>query len=484
MCASFLANKYGLPCYTWNLPVTPGASNVWKIIHNNLGFALNHSRWIINGGDRFFWLDNWSGSNLWFEGCSNPYISIKNALLDNTFRIYIPNHFWSCMQEISFNTEPDKFICTLNSSGAIKTADIYDFIRDKSSKRFIFKFIWNSAIPPKISVFMWRALNKALPVDVMIQRKNISLASKCCCCSKPDIETIEHLFIFSETAIQVWNYYSKSLGFYFHPLPFSNAINLWMSHADWNSQYGSVIAILGNVIPWSLWNMRNQVRFGKGSRNLNKVFQFVNDLLSSTCNLLKIKNPCSYLKQLMLSSINIKIIKPVVKRGKWHNWTAPSSGLFKLNTDGSHFNNSCAGGGVIRNSNGELILAYSVNIGQGDCNFAEAKSLMFGLKLCLDYQLPIQFVEMDSKLLIDCLNLTVETPWNLSYIVRSCRELCAEGIRFIHSVREGNMLADCLSKHGHDIPNHLIYHQASFLNSCCYNCFISDQLGLSYFRPP
>lgn len=484
LCASFLANKYGMACFNWQLPVASGASNVWKIIHSNLPYALEHSRWIINGGDRFFWLDNWSGNVLWFEGCSNPFISIRNAFLDVEFRSHIPANILIFMQDFILNSASDIFICTLNSAGTFKTAAIYDSIRISKPKCNMYKFIWHSVIPPKISVFMWRALNGALPVDELIQSRNISLASKCFCCANPGIETIDHLFVYSEIAIKVWKFYSHSLGFHFIPLPFDKTVNLWMSHASWNSQHGAVIAILGNVIPWCIWNMRNQVKFGKGRRNLNEIFKCVYNLLNNVCNLVNFKRPCSYLKQLMLSSIHINIIKPVIQRGSWHHWRPPNHGLLKLNTDGSLKDNSCAGGGVVRDSNGDLLLAYTVNVGIGDCNYAEAHSLYFGLKLCLDHNLFIHEIELDSKLLIDCLNLKVEIPWNLIYLVRQCHDLCNQEVSFLHSVREGNMLADCLSKHGHHLSNPGVFRHPADLPSCCYSCFISDQLGLSYFRPP
>lgn len=65
-------------------------------------------------------------------------------------------------------------------------------------------------------------------------------------------------------------------------------------------------------------------------------------------------------------------------------WIKPPARTFKLNSDGSFLQGSCGGGGLIRDSFGHTIFAYSINLGLGTSNMAEAAALLYGLKWCAD----------------------------------------------------------------------------------------------------
>ncbi|KAL2533946.1 Retrotransposon [Abeliophyllum distichum] len=71
--------------------------------------------------------------------------------------------------------------------------------------------IWWPIIPQTISFFCWRLWQGFMPMDVIIQKKiRAHMASRCQCCS--EIETIQHVFIDSPVAHQVWQYFSASFG--------------------------------------------------------------------------------------------------------------------------------------------------------------------------------------------------------------------------------------------------------------------------------
>ena len=54
--------------------------------------------------------------------------------------------------------------------------------------------IWNSCIPPKVSVFTWEVLwGKVLTTD-QLKKRGFQHASKCLLC-KEDEETIDHLLL-------------------------------------------------------------------------------------------------------------------------------------------------------------------------------------------------------------------------------------------------------------------------------------------------
>jgi hypothetical protein len=65
------------------------------------------------------------------------------------------------------------------------------------------KIIWKSKVPPRVAFFAWTAvLGKILTMDNL--RKNITVIEWCYMCKKSD-ESIDHLLLHCEVAIEVWN---------------------------------------------------------------------------------------------------------------------------------------------------------------------------------------------------------------------------------------------------------------------------------------
>ena len=65
------------------------------------------------------------------------------------------------------------------------------------------ELIWGKCITLSISMFLWRLLANKIPVDMKLQWRGISLASKCRCCDKPEVETRLHLFVNGSAARKV-----------------------------------------------------------------------------------------------------------------------------------------------------------------------------------------------------------------------------------------------------------------------------------------
>lgn len=80
----------------------------------------------------------------------------------------------------------------------------------------------------------------------------------------------------------------------------------------------------------------------------------------------------------------------------------PKSSWLKLNFDGaSKYNGKASGGGVIKNDRGELVATYVGGLGLQCNNFAEALTLLWGVKLAITLSIQNLHIEGDSKLIID-----------------------------------------------------------------------------------
>lgn len=90
----------------------------------------------------------------------------------------------------------------------------------------------------KISAFIWKVLHNGIAVDQNIVKLGVRMASKCHCCSSPNIESRDHLLIRSELASIVWNHFSVILNL---PLAFQSVENLllsWFDQASFRNQIG------------------------------------------------------------------------------------------------------------------------------------------------------------------------------------------------------------------------------------------------------
>ncbi|XP_015164021.1 uncharacterized protein [Solanum tuberosum] len=136
----------------------------------------------------------------------------------------------------------------------------------------------------------------------------------------------------------------------------------------------------------------------------------------------------------------------------------PPNVLFKLNANGSALDNpgSIGAGGILRNSNGDLIFAYYVPLGHGTNNQAEVEAAVFGLSWCVQLNYQKVVLEVDSQMLVDWLLNKSAPPWNISSQMQQLHTLTTHFSHFkcIHTLREANFVADSLSKHSHQVPNY------------------------------
>lgn len=128
------------------------------------------------------------------------------------------------------------------------------------------------------------------------------------------------------------------------------------------------------------------------------------------------------------------------------HWSRPPPGVFALNIDGSSKDNPAAGGGVIRNDQGDFIAAFYAYFGAGSNNAAETRSLFMGLLLCGELGISRVQIQTDSLLVANWFSGVYEKPWSLKPWWDRIGEL-VEGkeVNIKHIFREANSIADLLA---------------------------------------
>ncbi|KAH0671069.1 hypothetical protein KY289_025562 [Solanum tuberosum] len=155
--------------------------------------------------------------------------------------------------------------------------------------------------------------------------------------------------------------------------------------------------------------------------------------------------PWSDLRLLKLMEIQLEdTIHTTVK------WSRPSHHSMKLNTGGSCIGESSGGGGVVRDSNGNCIMAFILPLGNGTSNIAEPKAFLSGLKWCIANEHIFTTVETDSLLLLNSILNLWSTPWRMRETVEEIRELILiHNNQINHCYREANRVTDKLASYSH-----------------------------------
>ncbi|CAL2251951.1 unnamed protein product [Prunus armeniaca] len=120
--------------------------------------------------------------------------------------------------------------------------------------------------------------------------------------------------------------------------------------------------------------------------------------------------------------------------------------LLVLNVDGSckPASGNIGAGGVLRDSFGNWIKGFAVNMGNGQVLEAELWGLFFGLKLALDKGVNRLIIEMDSALCVQLIQQTVAYRFHpLAGLLHSCGTLLRqfENHQIQHVYMEKNYLA-------------------------------------------
>nr|XP_009594976.1 uncharacterized protein LOC104091358 [Nicotiana tomentosiformis] len=133
---------------------------------------------------------------------------------------------------------------------------------------------------------------------------------------------------------------------------------------------------------------------------------------------------------------------PLALHVKWH---PPKQNHFKLNIDGA-FKDGVGGiGGVFRNSKGDWVLGYYMQIPQSEYTYGELISLLHDLKLAYVHGLHPLVVDTYS---IEIINMFITNPQQYTSILHDCRILRQQlgDPELKYYFREQNKVADLLAK--------------------------------------
>ncbi|XP_060183338.1 uncharacterized protein LOC132613336 [Lycium barbarum] len=127
----------------------------------------------------------------------------------------------------------------MTASGKFTIGTAWELLRSKAVKSDVFKNMWTSGIPFKISFFFWR-----------------------------QYETVDHLFVTGNVATKVWTYVKTVVGITTQFQQVRQILQVWWN-ADCPSKFRTIFKAIPMVTMWQIWKWRNIVLYG-GRMSINK----------------------------------------------------------------------------------------------------------------------------------------------------------------------------------------------------------------------
>ncbi|KAH0633972.1 hypothetical protein KY284_036758 [Solanum tuberosum] len=117
-------------------------------------------------------------------------------------------------------------------------------------------------------------------------------------------------------------------------------------------------------------------------------------------------------------------IKPIQKLTQV-KWSTPQIGTIKVNNDESFLWETISAGivGIGRNSNGDMVMAFSIPVAYTSNNMAEALAAEFGGKWCSQQGLTNFTLELDSMIIVNMINNRSNNNLKLRQIIDNIVEI-------------------------------------------------------------
>ncbi|XP_012843177.1 PREDICTED: uncharacterized protein LOC105963331 [Erythranthe guttata] len=509
--ARFLQNKYSRNRFPGSSVVSSLYSTVWKRMCRVRKRVQAQIFWRIGPSHVYFWHDHWFGDG--------PLSGIIDGGRLTSVRVeyYLVNGQWDrnkLAEDIPFEwidricsvpisgVSVDLPIWRASSNGKFFLTSAWALIRQQHTPTPLLRIFLGSCLTRTISIFLWRLLLQRLPVDLKLQSRGTSLASRCYCCPDPSIpvsslvsqsvgspfvELIDHIFVESPTAKRVWHHFFYLFGYTPAHTTHIPQILLYWQHFTLHTltHHTHITTIVPCLILWFLWIARNDRNHKdimvRASSIIYRVIQHIR-ILHQT-NLLSADSWTGIPHVAESLGLYYRVRTPTLTPHRVV-WLPPDPGWVKLNTDGARRASTqiAAIGGIIRGSDADAILAFHERISVSSSIAAELAALASGLRFVIQRQFTRVWIELDAEVTVRLLLHTDKGHWSLQSFLTAIRNsLSTLEYRIIHIYREGNTVADVLANLGCQTELALTFTTAEIPRPI-QQMIRMDQLGYPSFR--
>ncbi|XP_060183374.1 uncharacterized protein LOC132613382 [Lycium barbarum] len=226
-----------------------------------------------------------------------------------------------------------------------------------------------------MAFFLWIVWHRKLPVDDVLAFMGINLASICRCCMVPQQETMIHMFLTGEFAVDIWQVFATAVGVNGPFVQINQAITKWWT-AKCNSKLRPLYQAAPSIIMYHLWKRRNTIVHG-GRISRNQVLYGINQHL---VQLAKQLYPGLTLPDNWPQLVHVLEVHQPYITCTTVQWLVRPTGWFKCNTDGAYKSSTGQSSSAfcIRDSAGDLMFAWASTKAETSSLEAEAKAILEG----------------------------------------------------------------------------------------------------------
>jgi ribonuclease HI len=468
-------------------------SSIWSSLRTNYSSLLKEGIWLIGeSSQRDFWRDNWLGVPILellgipdylaypLRAKVSDFIHEGRWVLDDCFRARFPDLCFR-IDRIAISPVVDSLVWANSRDGRVSCKAAYSqFLRDIPQVVW-WRDVWSRFIPPSRSALTWRLMLNRLPTEDRLCKSGLQLASRCSICGVSS-ESVDHLFLHCPLAVALWE-------------AVFSAFQCRVSTETWQSfflqamsvSFSEQIRILWkaaiHAVIWGVWTARNQWIFEGKSVDFRSVLSLVWRAVSEA-NRLDIGCMRNCMDDLLIlrrfglrgRPSKAPVIKSVV-------WSPPAPGWIKVNTDGAAIGSPGVGGcgGIFRNCRAFVKGCFAIPLGQVFAFEAELLAASLAINFAWKYGWHRIWLESDSSYVVQLLSSRSEmVPWRVRQAWQRCIfQISQMDFQVSHIFREGNQVADMLSKHALELQADSWWFSAP---SFCSSLVVNDCMGRESFR--
>lgn len=360
-------------------------------------------------------------------------------------------------------------------------------IRDKAPQRDWSGIIWNKHIIFIIKLrlfsggwsrelFRWiLALNKGVWWRLLSASVVGILRKK---------ELIIFFFIQIFIAGNIWKHYGDIFRILNNHQSICALIKGWTHDFSRQSQLGIISLAVVAYGCYGIWKERCRSIFEDVQMNASTIITYIQQSIKTVNIGLQNNMQATTLGNIILEHLQLTAKPHRMIRGKWVRWIPPDGNTFKLNVDGSRRTTQTAGGGLLRDQNGNAIFAFSSFYGDQSTIQSELQAIMEGLQICRQRGIHNLIIESDSMLAVNMITAKMKDAWEVSYLIRRCRNLMQDDWSISHIFREQNAVADRLAQLAYNHKTSKVFHSYHDLDVIVrHDIFIfMDKMGLPKYR--
>ncbi|KAL0463162.1 UNVERIFIED_CONTAM: hypothetical protein Slati_0203800 [Sesamum latifolium] len=297
-------------------------------------------------------------------------------------------------------------------------------------------------------------------------------------------ESIPHLFVESTAVQGVWQHFAHFFGLQLCDTgDLIHLVQFWRYSTPFHSDL-HIHTLVPFLILWFTWTQRNAAKYDGVQFSTNTIIFEVQRHLR-TLYAARVMTSTQWKGDLHRAMAMGFTFRPTMPRApRVVRWATPSPAWFKLNTGGSSLRipGPAGAGGIIRDAEGQVRLAYQVALGTTTSVIAKLTAVWHGLEIAMANGLAPIEIEVDATTVIQLLWSRTFGRWEIHHLIMRITQIQhVLGPVVRHIFREANRAADYLAKEAASRQITRVLHPGD-ITGVLRGIIRLDRLGIPHLR--